>query len=142
MDRNSFHLAHPAASGASQPGMAVAYEFYEVSRGANHTAMQMSAAMEPTCRQYRAARWFLLPEAGLRQRLDGRSWLSAAIRTATDSKILPVQPLFRKRPPRAPGGRFRQARCTAIGFQKVQGRALPNRNLLTDNILQIASAQP
>ena len=104
MDRNSFHLAHPAASGASQPGMAVAYEFYEVSRGANHTAMQMSAAMEPTCRQYRAARWFLLPEAGLRQRLDGRSWLSAAI--------------------------------------KVQGRALPNRNLLTDNLLQIASAQP
>ena len=30
---------------------------------------------KPACRQYRAARWFLLAEAGLRQRLDGRSCL-------------------------------------------------------------------
>ena len=32
MDRNSFHLAHLEASGAFQPGMAVAYEFHETSR--------------------------------------------------------------------------------------------------------------
>ena len=31
------------------------------------------AAAESACRQYRAARWFLLPEAGLRPRLGGRA---------------------------------------------------------------------
>ena len=47
MDRNSFHLAQLEASGTSQSGMAVAYEFHETSRGANYPASPNSAAMEP-----------------------------------------------------------------------------------------------
>ena len=68
MDRNSFHLAHPAATGAFHPGLTVPDEFHEASRGANHSVAPKSAATEPAYRQYRAARWFLLPEVGLRTR--------------------------------------------------------------------------
>ena len=66
MDRNPFHLAHTAATGASQPGLTVPDEFHEVSLGGQVTPKP--AATEPACRQYRAARWFLLPEVGLRTR--------------------------------------------------------------------------
>ena len=37
MDRNSFHLAHTAATGASLPGLTVPDEFHEVSLGGRVT---------------------------------------------------------------------------------------------------------
>ena len=61
MDRNSFHLSHPAATGASQPGLTVPDEFHEVSLGASHAEARRNGAGLP-------ARWFLLPEVGLRTR--------------------------------------------------------------------------
>ena len=125
MDRNPFHFAHPAVSGASQAGMAVAYEFHETSRNANtppalaillatfssrqgcnlptiackrfanYSAAPESAAAEPACRQYRAVRWFLLPEAGLRQRrperLAGISVVANFATTAADGKTYQVE---------------------------------------------------
>ena len=42
-------------------------------------------------RQYRAVRWFLLPEAGLRQRLDGLSCLSAAASHQPLLSFLPTE---------------------------------------------------
>ena len=68
MDRNPFHLAHLDTTGTTQSGMAVPDEFHEASLGANHAAAPESAVAEPACRQYRAVRWFLLPEVGLRTR--------------------------------------------------------------------------
>ena len=48
MDRNPFHLAHTAATGASQPGLTVPDEFHEVSLGgASHAEASRDGAGLP-----------------------------------------------------------------------------------------------